>query len=349
MVTDKIVIENYKSIKKLDLKAKRVNLFIGEPNSGKSNILEALSFFSPGALSDQVDLKKRFRFDRAIDLFYDFEINNNIRVTTSPLSLDISYAQNTNGAIMNSFKLDFSKRIPTKTISIEKTNKNSKENWEIADSYTLEHDGRLTWNHNHRGFSTMFRAYEYKYLQKFNTLSFPYLACPYGDNIPSLLLSNSKLRKMVTTFFLDKGYKMLIEPVTQEVKIAKDVDGTLISYPYSTISETLKRIIFLMLAIESNENTAIIIDEPESNTFPFYTKYIAERFALDKKNQFFLTTHNPYLLANIIQKTPATDLNLCVVKMEDYQTKTYPLNNKQVEKVVEFGVDVFFNLDKFTK
>jgi hypothetical protein len=34
-------IENFKSIKELDLDLKRVNVIIGEPNSGKSNILEA--------------------------------------------------------------------------------------------------------------------------------------------------------------------------------------------------------------------------------------------------------------------------------------------------------------------
>lgn len=35
-------IRNFKSIKDLDLDCRRVNLFIGEPNTGKSNILEVL-------------------------------------------------------------------------------------------------------------------------------------------------------------------------------------------------------------------------------------------------------------------------------------------------------------------
>ena len=35
-------IENYKSIKHLTLNCNKVNVIIGEPNVGKSNILEAL-------------------------------------------------------------------------------------------------------------------------------------------------------------------------------------------------------------------------------------------------------------------------------------------------------------------
>ncbi len=39
-------VSNFKSIKTLELDCKRINIFIGAPNVGKSNILEALSLFS---------------------------------------------------------------------------------------------------------------------------------------------------------------------------------------------------------------------------------------------------------------------------------------------------------------
>ena len=42
----KIRIQNFKSIKDLELKCKSINLFIGKPNAGKSNILEALGLVS---------------------------------------------------------------------------------------------------------------------------------------------------------------------------------------------------------------------------------------------------------------------------------------------------------------
>lgn len=49
-----LTIENFKSIKTLELKPKRINLFVGKPNAGKSNILEALSLFS---IPQQGDLR----------------------------------------------------------------------------------------------------------------------------------------------------------------------------------------------------------------------------------------------------------------------------------------------------
>ena len=36
-------IQNFKSIKDVEMKPRRVNILIGEPNVGKSNILEAMS------------------------------------------------------------------------------------------------------------------------------------------------------------------------------------------------------------------------------------------------------------------------------------------------------------------
>ena len=39
-------IKNFKSIKSLKLGCKRLNIFIGEPNTGKSNILESIGMFS---------------------------------------------------------------------------------------------------------------------------------------------------------------------------------------------------------------------------------------------------------------------------------------------------------------
>lgn len=41
-----INIKNFKSIKLLELDCRRINLFIGKPNTGKSNILEGIGIFT---------------------------------------------------------------------------------------------------------------------------------------------------------------------------------------------------------------------------------------------------------------------------------------------------------------
>jgi len=130
------------------------------------------------------------------------------------------------------------------------------------------------------------------------------------------------------------------------VLASKMIDGEIYSYPYFSISETLQRIIFYTIAIKSNKGNILLFDEPESNTFPFYTKFIAERIALDNDNQFFITTHNPYLLLSLIEKSKEEDLNVCIVKMKDYQTTVTQLSQEQTSEVLDLNSDVFFNFDK---
>ncbi|MEP7128327.1 MAG: AAA family ATPase, partial [Chitinophagales bacterium] len=78
-------INNFKSIKELELKdCRRVNLFIGKPNTGKSNILEALSMFcGPMTLSHQSFLSPFVRFNNYNDLFTGNDIKNPIYVKTN--------------------------------------------------------------------------------------------------------------------------------------------------------------------------------------------------------------------------------------------------------------------------
>ena len=60
---NKIHIQNFKSINDLELEVGRVNLFIGENGSGKSNLLEALVFASA---SDSNMLTNEFLFNRGL-------------------------------------------------------------------------------------------------------------------------------------------------------------------------------------------------------------------------------------------------------------------------------------------
>ena len=100
------------------------------------------------------------------------------------------------------------------------------------------------------------------------------------------------------------------------------MDDELFSFPYDSISETWRRIVFYMAVLETNQESILLLDEPEANTFPFYTAYLAERIALDESNQFFLTTHNPYILSSIVGKTPVKDLAVFVATMENFCTTT---------------------------
>ena len=78
-ILKKVKIENFKSIKHLKLECKRVNVFIGEPNTGKSNIIEAIVGL-PSSVSYEFKLQDAVRFERISDLFYDEIIDKEIKI-----------------------------------------------------------------------------------------------------------------------------------------------------------------------------------------------------------------------------------------------------------------------------
>jgi AAA15 family ATPase/GTPase len=306
----RVTIANYKSVESADFEARRVNVFIGEPNSGKSNVLETLAFLSSGVMPQ---LQHLFRIQQAADLFFDRELEREIRVNAEGFrKWNLKFAGNQfNG---NGFSLDSSGR-----------------------------SGGDAFN------DSPVRFYSYRSLTKgsWSNQHFGWLRPPHGDNLPNLLYTNKAVRESISAFFKSKGFRLELRPQDNEILMSKEVDDVLYSFPFESISETMRRIVFYKAALESNKDAVLVLDEPEANTFPFYTKYLAERIALDTSNQFFLSTHNPYVLMSIIEKTPQTDLAVYVTRMRNYRTELRLLGPEQCAEALELGMDLFLNLDRF--
>lgn len=324
---ESLQIKNFKSIRELAIPCRKLNIFIGEPNSGKSNVIEALALKSQNAFSaDQLN-KDIFRYKTVGDLFFDFNISNPIEVITDGMKTKLKYAVRPDNAPENQF-----------SFILDETS---------GEEYTIKitHNGKLS-NYPPTQSATQFRYYEFKRLSQFTHGYIPHLSVPFGDNLPGLLLANSEFKNWVSEFLRSKGLRLTLRPVESDIAVSKFVDEEIYSYPYLSISETLQRVIFYMMAIKSNQNAVLLFDEPESNTFPFYTKFIAERIALDESNQFFITTHNPYLLLSLIEKSPLEQVNVGLTEMDNYQTKITILNKKQIERLLDLNSDVFFNFSQ---
>jgi AAA15 family ATPase/GTPase len=319
-------ISNFKSIKHLEMPCKKLNIIIGEPNSGKSNIIEALCLQSQNAVGQELS-KQMFRYKSIGDLFYDFNINQPIVVKTDAKETILKFAMREDGVLENEFHFMLNTATNTKQPT------------------TIGHDGIVNRNGDNNA-KTNTRYYEFKRLTSFSNSYMPHLTAPYGENLPNLLLANQEHKKWVADFFQAKGFLLTLKPTENELALSKMVDNEIYSYPYFTISETLQRVVFYCMAIKTSQDAVLLLDEPESNTFPFYTKYLAERIALDETNQFFITTHNPYLLLSLIEKTPIKDLNVCIAEMKNYETILHILNEKQITKVLDFNSDVFFNFNQ---
>ena len=317
-------IKNFKSVKDLQVSCKKLNVFIGEPNSGKSNIIEALSLQSQNAIGGVLN-KEMFRYKTIGNLFYDFNINTPIEVNTGEICTVLKYAVRENGVVENQFDYFFD------------------ANKEKEKPGSISHEGIVLQRGNVG--STNVHFYEYKRLYKFQNSFMPHLSVPFGENIPTLLLSNPDLKKWVSELFRSFGYKLMLKPVEGDMSMTKEVDEELYEYPFFSISETLQRLIFYSLAIKSNKKSVLLFDEPESNMFPFYIKDIAERITEDKTNQFFISTHNPYMLGSLLEKSNKNDIAVYIVKMENYQTVAKLCNQKQIEELISLGSGLFFNLD----
>jgi AAA15 family ATPase/GTPase len=312
-------IQNFKSIRDLKFNAKRINLFIGEPNTGKSNIIEALAFFAQGALNHFGEI---FRFKTIADLFFDQKVTKELNVKAGDWEFSLKFT----GA---HFQGVFLQSVNPQTV-IPRT------------QIQMDYSRLVGWSEP----KTPLRYYRFKPLDLFPNGQPGTLNPPFGDNLVAVLYSNEELRQKIGSLIRSKGFRLQLKPTDNELLIAKDVNDELYSYPWKSVSETLRRVIFLMVVLETNQKATLLLDEPESNTFPFYTKYLAERIALDESNQFFLTTHNPYLLSSIVEKAPPKDLAVFVTRMEKFETKLAQIPDTRLPELLELDSDAFFNLDK---
>lgn len=319
MIT-RVEIRNFKSIRELDFSLKRVNVIIGEPNTGKSNVLEALAVFSEGIYEgDGKIIQEILRYKTVSELFYDRELSEVVRIATNEgLVWTLRYDS-------SQFKGQLG--IPDQHVV----------------NFTISSPSNL---HVTQFVKTGVRYYRFNPLSGIQQMQYGILHAPYGDNLAALISTNKRLRALVNDLFLQRGFRSVIDTDKNDFGMVKVVNDQLYTFSFPTISETFRRIIFFMAMLETNENATLLLDEPEANTFPFYTKYLAERIALNGSNQFIITTHNPYLLSSIVEKTPTSDLAVFVSKMDMFATKLTPLPENKLPELLELDADAFFNLDR---
>ena len=317
-------IKNFKSIKNLSIKCKKINIFIGGPNTGKSNILESLGVFSFGCYGSYDNVKNFVRFETLSNLFYDEEIDKGVEIKCDEVTFRLTYE---NG----NFNWNY---------------KNLKTNAILSNFYT---DDICSGNFSFTRNLSKFKFYRFIPRNIFPRKTAEFLLPASGPNLLSLLLSNKNLknvvREMLSPFNLRLGFRIQ----ENKIEVLKEYEDVIISYPYSLISETLQRTIFYLAAVVSNDNSILVFEEPEAHSFPFYTKYLAEKIALDSTNQYFISTHNPYFILSILEKAKKTEIQIFITYFENYKTKIKPLNESDIEEILNLGMDVFFNLERFLK
>jgi AAA15 family ATPase/GTPase len=352
-------IRNFKSLKHVDMQTSRVNLFIGKPNSGKSNLLEAMALnhflFQHNA---KIQEYKFIRASSSSSLFYDSDSNQPISVDSNKFKYLITrgtygnhelhiigsskfYTSNfANPAqLEKEFNSSFKKGDFEHVLKVIKKVQNIFSHINLNDSSVLNITGEL--NPIECPVKYDFDKDQKEYSVENGTVLYV-----NGRNLYNVVLQNSKLKEWVANIFPEYGLEFIIDTVSKKFEIQKKQGIMSYKIPFESTPDTVRRMLYHMAAIYSNKDAVILFEEPEAHSFPPYIDELASTIAEDENNQYFITTHSPYMLTRLYTNmTKPNELSIFYTYWEDYQTKVKKLSSEELENLMSAGDALFFNLD----
>ena len=366
--TDQVRIFNFKSIKELQFSCKRINLFIGYPNVGKSNIIEALSLLDESILDGLFKLKNHVRYSKYQDLFYMKNVNSNIVVQTSYLKTFITvgkydskvYKQHIiynnphvyDYGISNLNDSEFDKLIHGKNLEYDEITDPLLENYKknrisYEDKSTIVTSFIYIPDIQRAKIPSYFKNYKFKQSLSYNDIgNLKHLMTPFGNNLFSMLLQSNVTIEYISNYLKKYDYELAYKPSNNMFSIQQKMGLIAYDSEFSLIADTLQRMIFYSVAIESNSNSTILFEEPEVNSFPPFIQDLAYRIVESKSNQFFITTHSPYLLNTIIENG-GDEVAVNIVGFKDNSTFIRQLNDEEIRDLLDYGSDIFLNIERY--
>ncbi|MBE2289672.1 MAG: AAA family ATPase [Chitinophagaceae bacterium] len=333
---DHIEITNFKSIRHAKIDGcKRINVFIGYPNVGKSAILEAMSALSYLQEGFKEDYNKQCRLNYSYELFYNADVKKPVEIKTdeenvlnfkyiseAEIELDISSSVGLIGGFSTSFK-----------------------------TVKFRNGQTFSSSSGHNGTQKIDKAVKkYVFKNNFNDrkTSGLNLDHPFGENLVDVIHLNRELRKEVTDLFKRYDLEFSIDPSTNAIKGIKRSEDLPILIPFYQMADTLQRLIFHKAAIMSNENAVLLFEEPEAHMFPPYIRMFTKDIVFDKgrNNQYFIATHSPHVLSDFLEDA-REELAIHLVGYLGGETTIKTLTNDEVKEVYEYGVDLFFNIESY--
>ncbi|BFI73725.1 hypothetical protein YN1_7120 [Nanoarchaeota archaeon] len=275
---EKVHIENFKSIDSIDLNCKRINIFIGPPGSGKSNILEAIGLISKYTLDKFPESIRIPKYKGDNEIVYREMFNYKYLVVNSdPVKIRINDGELNIYENVVLYKLDYVR-------NLIKNNEVLKDFYEKIKFYRFDRS-----------------KIEYKYIE-FSDFLIP----PFGENIFTLLKENKELRKYLSeSFFSDMFLKLGLIEGKEDVFIFCDTrfyyEGFEDRVPVKVLSDSILKLIFDIFAIETNKDSIILLDTKVNYNFDFYINEITSRISRSN-NQFFIETDNDLFLKLLIEK-----------------------------------------------
>lgn len=322
-MTTKIEIKNFKSVKHVILdNCKRINLLIGRPNVGKSNILEALSSYSlPYArYTNNKSIQQFIRCENESELFYNGDMTKDIEIKTD-----------TDKFVFKSNQTSFVSRL----------------NGLLNDKSVVELMGLKIRQTGTEMPNKDVRSYSFPVPFQFENTGLKFLQPTTGSNLSSVLDSLETTKNEISELLSSYGLKLSFDRASQQIKLLKSIsDSSIYLVPFNSIADTLQRVMYYKTAIASNENAILTFEEPEAHSYPPYISKITTDIIYSESNQFFITTHSPYVL-NEFMENKIEDLSIYLIDFVNGETTVKGLTEEQIAQVSQTGVDLFFNSEIF--
>jgi AAA15 family ATPase/GTPase len=342
---DNIEIKNFKSISDAKISdCRRVNVFIGPPNVGKSNILEAIGLMTFIRQKRPIGLNGLVRFEKLTQVFNYSNIQNPAIINFNEnFSLSVNYEdegslkfrlKDNRGSDTSYDPSVFGLNLGNETLHSGTTNDIDNFSGKIHELKDLN-----------------VKPYKFSESKIFNkSISALELNIPFGQNMFEVIINSPELKQVFSDLLKPYALDLVIDSSTSDIKVSpKMKDGIIHTMPISLMADTLVRLMFFKTAMVSNKNSVLLFEEPEAHMYPPYiSKFTSDVINDENDNQFFLATHSPFVL-NDFMENAKEDLAIYLVdyKKETGETIISKMSDEEMHEAYQFGYDFFLNIKQF--
>lgn len=291
-------IENFKVFKEFELKnLKKVNFFVGAPNTGKTSILEALSLFlakNPQTLLLLLEARAMVNSESFESLFFDYDVNKPIILKSGSNQLDISPKSQDKELILQTDKLNLNSSYLLQAVNSLAFSFKQDNEKHILSNIAFDQAGnvinfRLSANENVKTLSDNAEFICGIANRQFYTR--------FLDNLNNIIADKNKnedFQKKIKEF--SKNIEEIkfgnAQVLVQQIHTQHAIDLRL-------FGQGFRSYVFILAAILSGKKY-IIIDEIE-NGLHFESIDLLLKAILNspKDVQFFITTHNEEILKRL--------------------------------------------------
>lgn len=347
---DHLEIRNFKSVEHVELSCRRVNVLIGKPNTGKSNILESLGLISyVGHGSRGGSLDSFVRCDEVSNLFHGGYLSRPIEINlyrSRSLGEELRIQERV-GLILGYVNGRFKGGVGEDGLIRERGTERISTPIDL-NAYAMAGGGlSLTVSQGTEalGIVPTCKFYRFAPLSTFPVKAGGFLSPPTGANLLSLLLRDLDLANEVNALFSESGLKLGLRAEENGIEVLTEYGNSRFSRPYRLTSTHLQRLVFHIAALRTNSDSLIVLEDPESNPYSSHSEDLAGSIAHDGGgNQFFLSTHSPHFLKSLLEKTPPEDIAVFMTNCYDYRTRASQVPQRDLAVLTQ-EADLLFNFE----